>query len=439
MRPLFGAARAARLPRAGAGRIADRRAAQSLGGSVTSVPAVGDLLALNVASDPCTVADVRTFRVEAVGTLSVVLADTANPLGGFTSADYGRFAARFDTLVYPLDAGNFGDPSDIDGNGRVAILFTRAVNELTPPNADAFVGGFFHPRDLFPRQQSSVDVCPTSNEGELFYMLVPDPMGTVNGNQFSLGFVDTLTTGVLTHEFQHLINASRRLYVNTAAQQFEEVWLDEGLSHIAEELLYFRESGYAPRSRLTSQSIDDTFAHWSTWIADDASNFVRFYLYLLDPTNNSPIDAGDALETRGATWAFLRVAVDQSFSSDAGVWQRFGNSTTTGLGTLSLGLQRDPTPLLRDFAVANFAQLSDPRFIHPSWNYADVFSQLFVARAYPRSVGLLSEGTPVSVSARGGSASYYAFAVDSGLQALLKFGGVQAPPNGALKFLLLRY
>jgi hypothetical protein len=439
MRPLFLSARAARLPRTRSGRITAPRASNSIGGGVTSVPAPGDLLDLNVASDLCTNADMRTFRVEAVSNQSIVLADTANPRGGFTTTEYQRFAARFDTLVYPLDVGNFGDPTDIDGNGRVAILFTRAVNELTPPNSGSFVGGFFHPRDLFPRQQGSVDVCPTSNEGELFYMMVPDPSGTVNGNPFSLGFVDTLTTGVLAHEFQHLINASRRLYVNMASSQFEDAWLNEGLSHIAEELLYFHESGYSPRSRLTSQSVDDSFDHWSTWIADDASNFVRFYLYLLDPSNNSPIDAGDALETRGATWAFLRFAVDQSFSSDAGVWQRFSNSTTTGLGTLSLGLQRDPMSLLRDFAVANFAQLSDPRYIHPSWNYPDVFSQLFVARSYPRTTGVLSEGTPIGVSARGASASYYAFAVDSGLQAVLKFGTPQSRPDGNLRFMLLRY
>jgi hypothetical protein len=438
MAPLFARARAARVGTTAIGRVAASRAAYALGAGTPAVPAVDDLLSLNVASDPCTVADMRTFRVEAVGDKSIVLADTANPTGGFSRTDYARFAARFDTLVYPLDAGSFGDPSDIDGNGRVAILFTRAVNELTPPNAGAYVGGFFHPRDLFPRQQSSVDVCPTSNEGELFYMMVPDPAGTVNGNQFSSGFVDTLTTGVLAHEFQHLINASRRLYVNTSAQSFEDVWLNEGLSHIAEELLYFRESGFTPRSHLTSQSITDSWAHWTAWASDDASNFVRFYLYLLDPKNNSPLDAGDALETRGATWAFLRFAVDQTFSSDAGVWQRFGNSTTTGLGTLDFGLQRDPTPLLRDFALANYGALSDARYMHQSWNFPDVYSQLFVARSYPRQIGQLQDEAPVAVTARGASASYYEFVVEPGFQALLKFGTSQAPPDGKLSLMLLR-
>jgi hypothetical protein len=435
LRRLFAPARTARsiAQRGTADRIGGPRLSYSLGGSRATVPAVDDLIALNVATASCSNADMRTFRVEAVGSKAIVLADTANPADGFVRTDYQRFAARFDTLVYPLDRDAFGEPSDIDANGRVAILFTRAVNELTPANSGAFVGGFFHARDLFPRTQSpTFDVCPTSNEGELFYMMVPDPAGTVNGNQFSLGMVDTLTTGVLAHELQHLINASRRMYVNTAATEFEETWLNEGLSHTAEELLFFRESGYSPRSRLMAQSITDTWAHFNAWVSNDASNFVNFYLYLRDPANHSPIDAGDALETRGATWAFLRHAVDKSFDSDAGVWQRFGNSTTTGVGTLAFGLQRDPKALLRDFAVTNM------NGGHPSWHFASVYSQVFVGLAYPLPFGLLEEATAVPVAARGGSASYYRFAVPPDAQTLLKFGSGAAPPNGNLTFLLVR-
>ena len=378
----------------------------------------------------------RTFRVEAVGSQAIVLADTANPVNGFTRADYQRFAARFDTLVYPLDVGNFDAPSDIDGNGHVAILFTKAVNEMTPANSGTFIGGFFHPRDLFPRTQSpAFGVCPTSNEGEMFYMMVPDPTGVVNGNAFRLGFVDTLTTSILAHEFQHLINAGRRMYVNTAATDFEDTWLNEGLSHEAEELLFFHESGFAPRSHLNSQSILDSWPHFSAWVSDDASNFVNFYEYLTDPANHSPIDTTDAIETRGATWAFLRWAADVSFPSDAGVWQRFTNSTTTGLGTLAFALQRDPKTLLKDFAVTNQSGWGG----HPSWNFGDVYTQVFVGvNNYPLRVDPLPDSFAVPVSVRGGSAAYYTFSVPPDVQALLRFGAGGAPPNSNLKFVLIR-
>jgi hypothetical protein len=431
LRRLFAPARAARSV-ARLGGSTGPRLSYSIVGTGGTVPAVNDLIPLNVAEAPCADPDMRTFRVLAVGSRSIVLADTANPPGGFGTADYERFAARFDTLIYPLDVDAFGAPSDIDANGRVAILFTRAVNELTPENADSYVGGFFHPRDLFPRAGSpTVAVCETSNEGELVYMMVPDPLGVVHGNKFSRGMVDTLTTSVLAHELQHLINASRRMYVNTAAQEFEETWLNEGLSHIAEELLYFRESALSPRWNLTARRINDTWQHFVPWVSDDASNFVRFYLFLLDPENHSPIDVGDALETRGASWAFLRFAVDRSYSSDGGVWQLFGNSTTTGLNTLAAGLQRDPKPLLREFALANMIGG------HPSWDYVSVYKEVFVGGIYPLKYGKLLEGaTPVS--AKGGSAGYYRFRTIAGSQALLRFGSSAAPRDANLTFVVTR-
>ena len=209
-------------------RDARRQTLRSIAGSdpawpvsASSIPGtvkVGDVLTLNVSINACTSPTNRGLRVAALGTKSIVLADTLNPAGGFTDADYRRISARFDTLVYPLDVGAFGAPSDIDGNGRVGIIFTRTVNEQTPASVNYFVGGFFNPRDLFPKVAAvATDNCPASNEGEMFYMLAPDSGGVVNGNVRTTGFVDSLTTGVLAHEFQHLINASRRIYINTAA------------------------------------------------------------------------------------------------------------------------------------------------------------------------------------------------------------------------------
>ena len=67
--------------------------------------------------------------------------------------------------------------------------------------------------------------------------------------------MDTSTTAVIAHEFQHLINAGRRMYVNNALD-FEDTWLDEGLAHVAEELLFYREAGLRPKGNIdTPQSV----------------------------------------------------------------------------------------------------------------------------------------------------------------------------------------
>ncbi len=250
----------------------------------SSAPQVGDILSLNVGnSDPCTTIQKHGARVMAISNQAIVLADTLNPTGGFTTTDYQRFAARFDTLVYPLDVGNFGQPTDIDNNGKIILLFTRAVNELTPANSGSYVGGFFFGRDLFPTADTpTLKGCAGSNVGEMFYLLAPDPNGQVNNNVRRTGFVDSVTTSVIAHEFQHLINASRRLYI-TNANAFEEGWLDEGLAHIAEELLFYRESNLAPRANINLATLRTNQLTVNAFNEDMATNKGRYRRFLLKP------------------------------------------------------------------------------------------------------------------------------------------------------------
>jgi hypothetical protein len=277
---------------------------------------VGDLVRVNVnGQDDCTNGIYHVARVEAIGDKAMILADTLNPTGGFTTADYQRYAAKFDTLIYPLDEGAFGAPTDIDHNGRVGIIFTRAVNELTPRNAGSYVGGFTYSRDLFPVVATSrVEGCETSNQGEFFYALAPDPTGVVNGNKRTTGFVDSATVPVLAHELQHLINASRKIYVNTAAEALEVTWLDEGLAHIAEELLFYREAGLGPRSNLDVPAIQARNRSVQAYNEDMSGNADRYFSYLQSPSSTSPYANDDELSTRGATWNWLRYLADQKMA-----------------------------------------------------------------------------------------------------------------------------
>ena len=447
------AARDARLSRTGAS--GDGFTPRLSRAKIPAGASVGDIVALNVSEESCTGAIIRGFRVAAVGSKSIVLADTLNPANGFSTQDYARFAARFDTLVYPLDVGNFGAPSDIDQNGKVAILFTKYVNELTPAQSPYFVGGFFHPRDIFLKTGAADDItCPTSNEGEMFYMLVPDPSGTVNGNTRSLGFIDTLTTSVIAHEFQHLINATRRVYVNNNFVDFEETWLNEGLSHLAEELLYYRETGFQPRQNLTDNGIHSDPAKYQIWKADAGSNLSRFLDYISDPGSASPLDPDDALATRGATWAFLRYAVDRLFPSDASVWARFTNTESFGLATLSEALLTDPVPVLADFAVATYVDdlgiSTDPRYSNQSWNFRDIYSKTFGSRPngpngpfvplgyYPIMLTGVPDNVVTGASVRGSSASYFRLTVGAGKEAVLTFNSGSGTPNPLLKFIVVR-
>jgi hypothetical protein len=414
--------------------LASRRAAQMAGPTAalrslaSAAPQVGDIFNINVSSDACTNIQTHGARVVAISTQAIVLADTLNPTGGFTAADYQRFATRFDTLVYPLDVNNFGAPSDIDNNGKILLLFTRAVNELTPANSGSYVGGFFYGRDLFPTTaKPGFDPCPGSNFAEMFYLLAPDPSGQVNGNVRRTGFVDSVTTSVIAHEFQHLINASRRLYVTPNVQDFEEGWLDEGLAHVAEELLFYREANLAPRSNIALSTLQASAQTRNAFNEDMSSNAGRYRSYLLKPSENSPFHADDSLETRGATWSLLRYLADRkagsASASDAPTWQALVSTARTGVANLSAVFGNDLPARVRDWNISHYTDdlvTGVPvELTQPSWNFHNIFPGLSgTGNTYPLKVDALSSAGATG-SLIGGAAAYYRFSIPAGTTANL--------------------
>ena len=173
-------------------------------------------------------------------------------------------------------------------------------------------------------------------------MLVPDPRGVVNGNVRTVDFVQRVTVGVLAHEFQHLINGSRRLYVNKAPV-WEETWLNEGLSHVAEELTFYEVSGLRPQENVGPQALGDSHAA-DAFNRYQSDNVARLVEYLRNPDAASLMGI-DALPTRGAAWSFLRYAADRDGGDDAAFWHALANSTTSGLANLQAVLGAEPARL----------------------------------------------------------------------------------------------
>jgi uncharacterized protein YjdB len=409
---------ARRIPAARAARSLRASASAAGSGSLSAVPAVGDQVSYNTSRTPCTSASMRAGTVVAVTTHAVVVADNANPAGGFTAEEYASIGQQFDNLVHPVLTANFGTPTDIDANGaRSVVFYTRAVNELTPAGSNFVIGGFFHPRDLFPKvgpdPNSTDDDCATSNEAEMFYMLVPDPNGEVNGNVRTKESVRRTTVGVTGHEYQHLINAARRIYVNNASS-FEEVWLNEGLSHIAEELLFYRASGLAPRQNITLSTLRSSQTILDAVNAYQVSNFGRLIEYLEDPEGRSPYANDDELATRGATWQLLRYAADRSSTTQQTLWFNLANSRTTGVANFTAVFGGEFIPLVRDWATAQYtddAVATTATLQHPSWHYRSILPALLDPQTFPLKTRTLVAGTPLSLTLKGGSAAYLRFGV----------------------------
>lgn len=400
------------------------------------VPAVGALMSLNVETDnSCATSDTRTGRVVAVSTRAVVVADTMNPAGGFTAAEYQAIADRFDALVYPTVTGAFGAHTDIDGNGRVVIFYTRAVNEMTPPGSGSYTGGFVFARDLIP-----VANCPSSNYGEMFYMLAPDPAGEVNGNVFAKNFVEGVTTGTLGHEYQHLINASRRIWINGAGT-LESVWMDEGMAHVAEELLFYAASGRSARSNLGLAQVGDGGVVQSAFFEFMDSNLGRYRQFLLSPEAEGPSQSDDDLATRGAAWSFLRYAADRRGGTEATLWAAMANSEVAGNATLTETLGITETELrtwFRDWRTSAYADDAGigagALFTQPSWNLRSLYAALDytgdgVAEGFQLAVRDPANGVAESFTLSPGSAAYLRMGVPAGAKAgLALLSGGAAPP-----------
>ena len=418
------------IPGARAWMTARKRTASGLVPSLSlsvipSTATVGQFVTLNAnAESACNSPMMRTGRIAAVSSKAIVVADTTNPASGYTEADYQSIASTFDTLVDPTDTKAFGTPTDIDGNGHIVLFFTRAVNELTPARSTSYVAGFFYARDLFPAiSTAGFDACASSNGGEMFYLMVPDPTGVVNGNRFAKDAVTNVVIGTLGHEYQHLINASRRMYVNTAATDFEETWLDEGLAHVAEELLFYARTGLKPRANIDATLLRTSAAYIDAFNNEAISNFARLGEYLGAPSSNSAFADNDDLATRGATWSFLRYAADHTGSDDGTTWFQLVNSTSTGVANLTRVFGAGLTTLARDWATSVLADdvtSTEARYQQPSWNMRSIFGALQSNGAYPLATTTLTS-TPSAVTVSGGSAAYLRFTVAAGKTATIQW------------------
>jgi hypothetical protein len=410
-----------------------------------SNPVPGTTVVLNAnAANSCATSIDRQGVVRAVSQRAIIVEDVGNPSGGFSTAEYESIAATFDTLVYPVDVGAFGEFTDIDGNNRVVLFYTAEVNKLTPAGApDGFIAGFFFARDLFPRAGNSrFSGCATSNEAEMMYLMVPDSFGTINGNNRTRQFVRERTIATVAHEMQHLINASRRLHINRGAAYPERRWLDEGLSHAAEELVFFRSSGLDPRSNITGLLLDETEGAMEAFTLFQSENVARVGFYLDDMNSNWLFsDGAPGVITRGAATWFLRYAADRFAPEDGDFWRKLVDNPDTGLRNLEGVIQADALLWMRDWATALYADDAvhdlPGRHQQLSWHLRSVFLSMEEGATYPMRVIPLLNGQISDAELAPAGAVFFRFGIAPSIPGRVRVfasGG----DAGALSLVLVR-
>lgn len=374
------------------------------------VPTLGELRDFNVATS-CEGSDTRTGEVVYISDHAVVMEDTANP-DNLTAGDYAFFGETFDTLIYPVETSHFGTPADIDANGRAILFFTRAVNERNPGGSETLTIGFFWSGDLFPRAGSErLQACAASNESEMFYLVAPDPNGEV-GVALTRDQVRSYAIPLIGHEFQHLINSSRRLFVNNA-NMFEDGWLNEGLSHTAEELLFLAVSGLPTGTNLGIDDIRnaDAVDSFNDYMGGNFNNLAR---YLQRPDTASLMGDAFLLATRGASWSFLRYAADRSGRTDEQFFFDVVNGTEAGLDNLDDVVAGDAVDWIRDWTVSlyadDFVTGIEPRFSVTTWNWRSIYESSTL-EDYPLNVRELVSGQTSSTNLPAGSAIFNRFGI----------------------------
>jgi hypothetical protein len=230
--------------------------------------------------------------------------------------------------------------------------------------------------------------------------------------------------------------------VNTAATDFEVVWLNEGLSHIAEELMFYRTSGFTPRQDIDSVMIRSSAQTVNSFNDYESDNFGRYRTFLAAPSSNSPYADNDSLETRGATWDMLRYLTDHHGTGDGNQWYQLDNSTTTGIANLTNVYGSDIMNQIRDWATSNYTDDLSAGVANtwqePSWNFRSVYGALRYT-TYPLQLQAIVPGTPLPVTLVAGGSAFVRFATAANQSALISWTGTggQALPT-TLQFTVVR-
>jgi hypothetical protein len=351
----------------------------------------------------CSTHPTVTATAKSVGQHVAVYVDNAAP-DTLTTGALDSLAAVFDTVLYPSDTAAFGRESDIDGNGLVIVVMTAKVNSLVTSAqclspTGGYVAGYFYGGDLIIGFSGG-------NSAEVFFSMVPDSLATISC-MHSRSAVKRIVPVTFVHEFQHMISFGQH-YLQRAGNP-EDLWLNEALSHYAEE--------NGGRRFLPDTTI------FCDYVFGDLYNAGQ---YFSAPQNHFLVDTAGigGLAERGAYWLFVRYLVDR-YAADttraaADAFTRSLEATTlTGAANVVARTGTSFPILVGHWALASFvADLSGfsspPELQYVKWQFRSAFP-LFNSRCsnripaqFPLIPAVVNGGSAqLAGMLRAGSGSYY--------------------------------
>lgn len=348
--------------------------------------AVGDIVPFrvpDVLNDACNGFTSVNARVLFEGPNLVIATDATLPTGPVAAAAIqgliNTFMARFDGVLRAAVVQHFGAPPDVDGNGRVTLLFTPAV---IPTGMAAFSSAV----DALDRA-----TCPASDEGEVVYIAIP-PEPDLNG------LTALLSAGApaIAHELVHVIE-SRRIAQGGAPLA---PWLAEGLAELGMEILGFVEAGLSARADLGATGLSVNAAATAAWLDPRFDRLSSLFGWDGSTDRNVGAPQGCSLFgfgglsvpcrdefAPGAAWSFMRYVVDRiALAVPAGEATLLNglidlNPSTDGRTTLASITGSTLEELMVEWAMTLYTDGRIPAALAPqlqfgSWDLADVFASL---------------------------------------------------------------
>ena len=285
-------------------------------------------------------------QVAAVGKRAVVWVDvTPGHPANLDMAVIMDFLTDFDELILPRERTLFGVESDLDGDGRIGLVFTS----LTYKTAVAFFTGC----DL-----AAIPGCYKGNGGEFLYLTppaaIPPPYNTPSAIKETL-----------SHELGHLIHFNRKVLRNQVTQWDDSSYMIEGFGAFTQDA-----SGYQAGNLYVTMAgldgIDDfTLGH-----------------VLVD---NTPYDRTRDGVLRGGAYLFVRWLYDRGGGDMANADGSIGNqggpallrallddkaSVATAIGTVAKAKEEDVAmDYFTTLAASNREQAGGTQAQNPCFRY----------------------------------------------------------------------
>jgi hypothetical protein len=346
-----------------------------------------------------------TAEVRANGARAIWLEDVTNSVK-ITQDHVDQLSAQFDAYSYPTNVDWFGEPTDIDANGKVLIFITH---ELT------FAPGYVTVADWNP-QVAWPNGCINSNVAEITY-LRPASSSANMLREFPV---------VIAHEMAHIIQFSRHITLGTATMS---AWEAEGQARVAEEVV-----GHAVTGRSTGQNYGSAVAYenfpvgGTSWYSGFFGDVWRYFgtdqhgnQLAGAPEQCTFLSTPGPCQTAGAVygrpWTLLRWVLDQFGPGYPGgekaLSRAMTDSPVRGFAALENLTGTPIETLLAQWAATLYVdgRIASPanRLTMSSWNLFSTFEQHAYVTAGRRLVPYEKSFTNFvdNVSVRSASSAYF--------------------------------